>query len=289
MGEFQGGGTLNSLTSFTWRSGEVNGLAAFNVQGQLLITDAGDKTLTNTTLVTSAQGLWDNGNILLASSTFTNYGILEMRDGFEVRDTGAGPNPSLFQNLDGPSGHGTILRTGGGITKFKTTFSTSGDFFVNGQTIEFTNVVHQFGANSTTRLGGGTLELALGHPYALDSGTLQDGGTIQGDLNISSSGTLIVGSDANHLTLLVTGNYNPDITATLRVQARSDTSWGALLVGGVAALNGDLAIDLLGGYAPIAGTTKTVLQGVTVFGFFFLTPPGWNTTVTPTGVTVTKT
>jgi hypothetical protein len=290
MGSFQGGGTLNSLTSFTWQGGQVNCLAAFNVQGQLVITDPGVKTLTNTTLVTTAQGVWDNGNIFLTSSTFTNYGILEIRhtQNLEVSDT-RGPNPSLFRNLDGPAGHGTIFRTGNAPTTFDITLWTSGDLLLNSQTIHFTNIVHQFGANSTTNLGGGTVQVDAPYHYDLSGGTLRDGGTIQGDLAVSNFGTVIAGSDVNHLTLLVNGNYSQDVTATLRVQARSDSTWGLFVVSLNATWNGALAIDLLGGYGVNPGTTKTVLLAGQGFGSFVIPPPGWNIGGTPSAVTVTKT
>src|SRR5262249_2814496 len=135
--------------------------------------------------------------------------------------------------------------------------TTSGDVRFNGRTLEFRRGYYQAGSGLTDLLGG---RMVLGPDQwcRIQGGTLRGGGTIQGP-RAFSAGSLEVGDNPGALTLRVTGQYRQQAGAGLHVLARPGDLWGLLDIGGDAELAGTLALDMLMGYAPAVGFTRTVL------------------------------
>ncbi len=282
------GGTIYVTNNFHWASGPLRNLTGVYVSGTLLIDGADEKALTNTFLTSNAQAVWDGtGNIDLTNATFENYGSFEIRNNAKLGDTAPMRDSSFFQNLDGAEGRGSVTKTGPGAgTTFDIRFQTSGDLFFAGNRIEFTQGLSQI-ANGNTVLAGGTMKIDAGMVYQLGGGTLVGGGTIDGSLT-QVGGTVDIGSNPASLTLTVTGNYEQQVGAVLKIDASSDTSWGALNVGGDANLGGTLAIDLLMGYVPNAGLAEKVLNITGTRTGTFPAPAGWTLQANDHDITITK-
>jgi hypothetical protein len=282
-----GAGAISSGNNFHWAGGTVSNLAGLYVFNGMLIDGPAVKSLSNTTLNSTAQAVWDGtGNIELTSSTFNNYGYLEIRNNQIFRDT-IPAGGSTFNNGAVPGGRGSVAKTGGvNGTVFDIQFETSADLSFGGYPIRFQRGIIQSDPNSSTVLAGGTLAVDAGQVYSLQGGTLIGGGFISGSLNVSG-GTVDVGSAPADLPLTVSGNYTQQ-GGTLKVHASGDSAWGWVNVWGNADLAGTLVIDLLMPYAPASGFQQTILTvGGTRTGTF-PDPAGWTVTASVSGITVTK-
>src|SRR5262249_40284350 len=90
----------------------------------------------------------------------------------------------------------------------------------------------------------------------IQAGSLGGTGTVVGDL--ANAGQVSPGAPTGVLT--ISGNYTQAAAGTLAINLGSLTQFGQLVVGGTAAIDGTLAVSLLGGYVPNSGDTFSILH-----------------------------
>ncbi len=121
-------------------------------------------------------------------------------------------------------------------------------------------------ANAVTTLAGGYLHAAGG--TSIERGTLTGTGVIDGPL--WNFGQVRVGTPQATGTLFVNGPYRQDAGASLAVKlAKTDPGrFDRLVVSQDAELKGTLAVSLMGGFNPPAGSAFAVLQAGELRGKF---------------------
>ena len=124
-------------------------------------------------------------------------------------------------------------------------------------------------SGGTTRVNG-NLALAASTSLVLNGGTLSGNGTIgsvSGTISVlNNGGTVSPGNSPG--TLALNGNYTQGAAGSLFIDLASASSSDLFNVGGSAALDGTLDINLFGGFAPTLGESFTFLNYASHTGTF---------------------
>ncbi len=134
----------------------------------------------------------------------------------------------------------------------------------SGSTLEFNNRLFLNG-NTHTKTGDGTLVVSNtlntgGGTLDCQAGTCSGSGNIAGDLN-NTGGTVAPGNSPGILT--IDGNYTQGAGGTLALEIGGATpgeEHDKLVVNGAADINGNVTVELTGGFDPPASSTFDVLD-----------------------------
>jgi len=224
-----------------------------------------DGTLTNTGVVRLASATSSRG--VRGGATFRNQSAVEWESSgaFYVYQDARVENASSWTVLDGgdlfgSTGVGTFVNESSG------TFRTSG------------------GGTDATRLGLGELMVENEGVFdVLDGGMLRierffehvEGGVLQGDGTIRVTVNRLDhgGDTVPNGDLIWDGTFAPEATSSLHIDiggTTPGTEHDQLVVDGAAHLNGQLVVDVAGGYTPSNGDAFTVLTATNLMGGFEL-------------------
>lgn len=241
--------------------------------GTLTVTNGGVVTSTAsiTTSVIGGQGgigtvslqgtntRWTHrGNIYVGGSNPTQLGtgILEVTNGASLTVTDSVSSLRIFNN-------GGTLKLSGAGSKISVESidldSQAANFQFTGGTLEL---------NNTTVNNLGTTALSVG-------GTMTGTGTINGKVNVTSTGVVSPGTTTAPGSIRATGNFTSLGKTEMRLF--NVNSAGKLIVDGSATLNGTVSVQLMNGYSPALGTSFDLLDFVGplagVYGMDFSAAP----------------
>jgi YD repeat-containing protein len=278
-----------------WTGGDLQGTVTNN--GTLTIAGSGDKVLSNGAVLNNACSIVqaDTGNLMAdqgASATINNLGgaVYDFRSDAGISHRAYGS--LAFNNA------GTLRKsagTGSATIDWANTFNNpTGTVDVESGTLNLSNVVQVSGSTLTggtwSVAGNATLNVSgavtvnqasvilngTGASFPAVSGLTTNSGTFSildgasfttaGDL--ANSGTLTVGPGS---TLQVTGNFTQSPAGTLAVQVGGTPAsgrFGRLAVGGTAAWDGTLDVQLVNGFGPTSGQTYTIAIAAGSSGHF---------------------
>jgi hypothetical protein len=298
-----GSGTLTATGASTWTGGTMSGTGRTIIgpSGTLALTGTTNTMTVSRVLENQGTATWSAGSLQFISGQILNTGTFVATSGGTLSSFGgpAGVNNQFINQ-------GTFRKQGVGITQFSV--SSTGVTFDNQGTVDVqAGTLNLFGGltnfSGTTLTGGtwlisGTLQIT-GADIATNAATLVLNGTAQ-LLNQSSvnalanfsvnaatgSFTLSGGRDFSRTgnfinqgalalgpgsAFSVTGAFTQTSTGTYKTQISgpvASTGYGQLTVGGAAALDGALTLELTGGFVPSLGQTFTVLTFASRTGDF---------------------
>ena len=195
-------------------------------------------------------------------SAATSDGLVEINSDAEVTVSGA----MNVGGFSGTSGGGSgVVRVGAG-------FSNSGTLIVEGDLdIYAAGEVSVSGGNSL--LSAERIDHTLGGTFNMFSGTTLEVEIFDGDLSLSSAnlapGSIDTPSEVG--ATLITGNYTQGGGAALQIHVGGTSPGGTydvVTVAGTADLDGDLELNLLGGFTPAPTDTFVLLEAASITGFF---------------------
>jgi hypothetical protein len=263
-------GSNGSTATLTSTGGNRAGAGTLTVSGATTITNFGSSFnggtthLQGTTAISAgvgisgatvdldgAAGLNAGGGINVANGSLdvTNGGSLTVADNVNIFNIGNGA-------LHVASG-GTLTRSAAGVD------GQLGIPVTNQGTIHAAGGIMRFNLGLTQTAGvtlvDATLGVQGGFSVALQGGTLKGNGTVSGVVD-NSGGTVAAGTSPGVLT--ITGDYAQGAGGTLaeEITGTSLSAFDRLIVGGVASLNGTLAIDS-SSFAPAPTDTFKVVSG----------------------------
>jgi hypothetical protein len=273
-------------------SGTITQSAASRVVANgLTTTSRGSTDLSGQNQVSTYNGTSTNGAI-----TLNNLGTLNLAGLFAATSatliapsvngagnvfTGTGFNISVASDslLSGViSGAGGLNKNGGG------TLTVSGDNTYSGDTNVLAGTLALGG---TDRANSGVVNISSGATYRGSAGSFTNSGIIAGNgtldvaaTSFTNAGTLRPGGTGAIGTLTVAGNATLASSSLIDIEAQSAASHDVLAITGAAALNGNLNVTPINGYAPANGDTLTPLTYASRSGTVFV-PGTWLPTYNP--------
>ncbi|MBS0260989.1 MAG: hypothetical protein JSS02_03460, partial [Planctomycetes bacterium] len=187
----------------------------------------GSTTCLQGNVVVAPTGNFTVGGPLLSSSTFTNYGQLNI--------------------AAGSSDVSQILYT---FVNYGTVDLQSGQFEIKTASCSLSGI---------TKLSGGTVVATVSPLAIAGGGTLVGTGTITG--SVASAGVVSPGFSPGLIT--ITGDYSQDANSQLSIQLggpNADTDYDQLEVDGNVNLAGTLNLSLLNGFISSIGQTFTIIK-----------------------------
>ena len=218
--------------------------ATINASNSSLVLFNNPDTNSAKVSLSSSSNLTCNANVTLGSLAGDSTSSLSLANSAFV--TGYNDSSTTFS--------GTLSNTGGSVSITKT---GKGTWTLTGNNASFTDPF-------TVNEGQLALNGSLGGNMTVAGGILSGTGTIGGNLNVSS-GFVSPGNSIGTLTIL--GNYTPRPNGVYEVQIDNTGDSSLLLVSGLSALNGTVAVTPIGGGYGI-GQTFTILQSGTLTGTF---------------------
>ena len=276
-GTLGGVGTYKISSLFKWDGGEIAN-ATVTASGFLNITGATASSMTDAGLtILGAMTTWDStADIEMTSSSITNEGAFTAKNNQAFADQGGATMSVFINQADGQGHRGTFTKAASALpTIFNVNVQNAADFYFNGSQIDFQKAFNQTGANSTTHLDGGTMQLA--QVFDLGGGTLFGAGTIQGSITVE--GTIDLGTAVG--TLSITGDYTENATGVLKIKigGAGAGQYDVVSVRGTATLSGAVQVALIGGYSPLPTDQFQILEAFGgVAGNFVIVTPGWTST-----------
>lgn len=190
-----------------------------------------------------------SNTILIAPATLENAGAIEVRDGALAR-IGDGASNTIFL------AESTVIIEDGSA-RFGGTVAHAGTLDVGPGGLEITGHFVQTGGATYLRDG----ILTTTHPLDIQGGILGGAGEIVGDVHLGPAATMAPGQSPGILT--IQGNY-AQTGGNLYLEIAGLTPglhYDQLVVTGDFGLaGGAITLDFLGGFAPQAGQTFTLLQ-----------------------------
>jgi hypothetical protein len=241
---------------------------AYGQNGTLEVQDGG------TLRLTGPFGNFDPGTGTLSGGTYLVTGTLQFAqaaiatDDASVAVAGGGGITDLA-GRDALAGL-TAVTAAGTLGLYAHDLTTTGAVRSAGYVIVASATLSAGGYTQTgglTFLEGGTL--TAGGTVSLQGGLLLGTGTI--NASVVNAATIQVGDDADVGTLTVHGDYTQSAGGTLQVKVGgygAGTDYDQLLVSGRAALDGTLAVALVGGFVPNTGDTFAVVAAGSATGAF---------------------
>jgi len=261
--------TINS--SFTWNDGGFYSGGA--------ITNNGDATVLYTSgvryyyrdIVNAGTFTFQVGGIAPSNADFTNLPAATI----DIRTTGGAFSLSTNSTV---YNEGLLIKTDGdGVSAIQCHFRNSGVVEVQIGTLEFygSYSLTHVQTDGQTILNGGDINVTSPGVYEIQGGELTGAGTVTGEVD-NSGGTVRPGLSAG--TIFVDGDYSQGASAKLAIEIGGTTQgvdFDSLEVSGTATLAGELTVELIGGYVPVAGEAFEVLTGGSLSGTFdTVTLPG---------------
>lgn len=139
------------------------------------------------------------------------------------------------------AGNVGLAKNGAGTLTLTNANTYLGSTTINGGTLKVMNT-------SGSGTGAGPVAVSIGGKL---TGTGIVGGTV------TSNGIIAPGSSPG--TLRISGSYAQGTDAQLQIELASPTSFDLLAINGTASLGGALAVSLVGGFIPAAGSSFTIL------------------------------
>ena len=293
----------------------------FNVQGNTL-TNAGTIALTNTSGVVGLAAnnyytgahTYNLGGTLINTGTIVQQGAgsLEMYDNTILSNRGTyqlAADSNILSGTAAPnsfvnSATGTVkLTAGSGTASIEVPFNNQGGTVdADSGTLSFTAAFTQTGtvsiasgasltttgaftqsAGTTTVARGATLA-SKANTVSLTGGLLTGTGVVVG--NVTNAANVVPGGPGAAGMLTIVGSYTETSAGTLTINVdgtTAGTNYGQLTVTGVASLDGNLNVNLFGGYAPNNNDEFQVLNYALPGGQF----ANLNLMNFPTGTTLT--
>ena len=192
---------------------------------------------------------------LAQGSIFQDGGRLTIADSSSIANIGLPPS----QLIIAPGGvlESTNSASMGGLSRIGADFNNEGNLEVKSGTLVFQGSWQQ--TQGTTTIDGGAV--LVGTNLSLQGGTISGTGTI--DANLANTGGVV--SPGITVGILSTGaanDYQQGALGTLAIEL-SGTAPGSqydqFVIGGTAQLDGELQLQFLNGFAPVAGETFQVL------------------------------
>jgi autotransporter-associated beta strand protein len=222
-------------------------------------------------------GLTAAGSGTLAAESINGAGNVSTGTGFTVTVA----SDSLLSGVI--SGAGALNKQGGG------TLTVSGNNTYAGDTNVLTGTLALGGSD---RANTGVVNISSGATYRGSAGSFTNSGIIAGNgtldvaaTSFTNAGTLRPGGTGAIGTLTVAGNATLASSSLIDIEAQSAASHDVLAVTGAAALNGNLNVTPINGYAPANGDVLTPLTYANRSGTVFV-PGTWLPTYNPSSLSL---
>jgi hypothetical protein len=188
------------------------------------------------------------GGVIQGAGNISQYGGSTISNGGTFNANTSGQD--LTVNVSNFSNSGTAEASNGGTLNINPSFTNTGTVYAHtGSTINVGGETQTAGQTKTD----GNLDIAQGQgTLQINGGTLGGSGTVTGNVNIGSAGTVAPGDPQ---TLHISGNY--DQTGSWTEDLASPTLFDTIDAGGTFALGPGsvINVDLLGGFAPTLNET----------------------------------
>jgi len=236
----------------------------FSSSGTIDIADGGQLYLNGGTFTNFSAGTLTGGSYDVAG-IFKFTGAAITTNAADIVLDGAGAaivNQSGVDAMPGLAniGSGNSLEiTNGHNLSLIGALASAGDLTVgDGSTLTVSGDLTQ--TNGRTVLDNGTITVST--IFDLTAGELAGSGTIDGDLE--SAGTTTPGSSPG--LFVVTGSHTQTASHLLEIEltGTDPADYDRLTITGTAAISGELAVTLPGGFAPPGGTTYDIVTGSSV-------------------------
>jgi hypothetical protein len=248
--------------------------------GQTIIIDSNDTNLVST--LTWSTGFSNNGEISLTSAgtsarnamlslptgkTLTNNGVINAEAGVggtRYFNVGAFSN-SITGTVNINTGSELDPSVGGSVGP---SLSNAGHLNIAaGKKLQIAAFGSYTQTSGVTRVDGTLAMTTALATIQIEGGTLQGSGTVSN--NVTSSGTVAPGDSAGVLT--ISAQYTQSSTGKLEIElggTTAGTQYDQLHVSGAVALDGKLQVDLISGFAPVAGDSFDILDWGSLSGNF---------------------
>ena len=282
---FSGAGDIISNGTFELTNGSLSGVGDIFINNLFSINNTGGFAAINQTVNINPGGtaVWQaggqninnlgSGNIQIMSGgsfdiqTDATTGLdIGIAAGGSLSKTAAAGSTFLTGNIanngDINAQAGTLAVTG--------TFTNNGNINVgNAATFSVPAGFIQNGG-TTTLASGATLDVGTNAVDLINAAVLTGVGMVNGDV-INTAGTVAPGSSPGIMT--ISGNYTQGLNGSLAIDVQdpgltAGADYDQLIIGGSAALNGNLFVTLLGGYEPPQGQTYDILTYTSASGDF---------------------
>ncbi len=258
-------------------------LASLHNAGLLLVAVGAGSTIngaltTTSTSIIRLESVFQVGNsTLTVAGSFSNAGLIELISSAAV-------NPASLTVSSGTLTNTGTIRSSGSLSGFSNlnasldnpgtlevltsvaigsaghTFTNSGLVDVQAGTLASSSTYTQ--TDGETRLSGGSISSS--QPMSIQGGTVAGSGTVTA--NVSNSGGQLSPGLTGPGTLTIAGNYTQAAGGVLRIEIgglNAGSQFDQLVVSGMAALAGTLAIELIIDFVPAVGNTFLIIQGTT--------------------------
>jgi uncharacterized repeat protein (TIGR01451 family) len=277
-GALTGNGMLDINGSFFWSGGTQDGAGQTNANGNLIINGTALKVLGQRILTSNLAGSISGPGQLQIGNLFVNQAGFDFLDDSDFTLGVPGAQVTNFGSITKSAGTGntsiqTVVQNFGTIAAQSGTLTVSGTPFLNSggvidvQTGNLTAMRLTQTAGATQVTGPGLLTFT--NPFDLQGGLFH--GTVNFTANgsvVNSGGVVHPGASPGSITL--SGDYTQGAGGTLvtELAGTGASQFDVLNVGGMATLDGVLAVTSFGGFTPMTGDSFAIMTYSSVSGDF---------------------
>lgn len=282
---FSGAGDIISNGTFELTNGSLSGVGDIFINNLFSINNTGGVAAINQTVNINPGGtaVWQAGGQNINNLGSGNIQILSggsfdiQTDATTGLDIGIAAGGSLSKTaaagstfLTGNIANNGDINAQAGTLAVTGTFTNNGNINVgNAATFSVPAGFIQNGG-TTTLASGATLDVGTNAVDLINAAVLTGVGMVNGDV-INTAGTVAPGSSPG--IMMISGNYTQGLNGSLAIDVQdpgltAGADYDQLIIGGSAALNGNLFVTLLGGYEPPQGQTYDILTYASASGDF---------------------